>query len=796
MRLIRLLILFFLAIAIYGCGSSEQRAASYVESAQELFDEGDYINAKLDALNAAQIEPKNAQARYLLALIAEQDGRAREMLQHLLVAVDEAPDRVDVRVKLGTLYALGQVYDKAAEQAAVATELAPDDPNVLVLNARLLLQREDFEAGVAALDEALAADPGHVEAIGMKVLALQAKEPDRALTVLDEAVSRLARDLSEPLRRLKLDILEHHGRTEELEQSLLGMIEEAPDDGSIYQVRLAQIYANQGRMDEAEDMLRDLAAAASEDVGARLDVVQFLAKVRAPETAADALQAFIDEDPENQKLKLALGDLYLRMDRSDEALTIYREVEAIDSRSESGILARVKLAAERVRNGDTEGAIEEVSRILADDPSNSRALLLRAGLRFAEQRYDAAIVDLRILLRKDGDNQRALLLMARSHVAAGDMILGKDAYSRLLALNPENTVATRELIALMMQENDVDEVETVLAQLAQDASGNVAAGVLRVDFLVQQEDWPAAETEARRLAADVDVNGIGQFKLGQVLERQGRYVEATAAFMQALEKRPDNIPFIQGLVRSLNAQGKNDDALAYLQRRTAENPDHTGIRLMLGGALIERHQTAAALELFESVIVDRPGVSAAYVAIAALYPDNATKRIAAYRRGLDALPENLPLAGLLTNEYQLLGRFDEVIDLTETLYAAYPDDQTIANNLAAVLADHQYQDSRSLERAVQLADGLASTDDPLIMDTVGWVYYRNGDSDRAVRYLERSAAEAGEIPVIRYHLGMAYLAAGDRVGARQELKTAIQSAKSDFDGINEAREALATLEGG
>jgi hypothetical protein len=42
---------------------------------------------------------------------------------------------------------------------------------------------------------------------------------------------------------------------------------------------------------------------------------------------------------------------------------------------------------------------------------------------------------------------------------------------------------------------------------------------------------------------------------------------------------------------------------------------------------------------------------------------------------------------------------------------------------------------------------------------------------------------------------MAYLAAGDRVGAKQELEKATSSVDANFYGIKEARETLAMLEG-
>jgi hypothetical protein len=53
---------------------------------------------------------------------------------------------------------------------------------------------------------------------------------------------------------------------------------------------------------------------------------------------------------------------------------------------------------------------------------------------------------------------------------------------------------------------------------------------------------------------------------------------------------------------------------------------------------------------------------------------------------------------------------------------------------------------------------------------------------------------AGQIPVLRYHLGMAYLASGDSVNGRQELERAVSMAKTEFPGIDEAKATLAELQ--
>lgn len=797
MRLISLLTLGCIAVFLSGCGTPEERAAEHLDAAQEFFDQKEDVSAKLEAANAIQIEPKNVGARYLLALIAERDGNFNEMFQHLLVVIEEEPDMVEARVRLGKLYFGSQAYELATEQLDAAIALAEDDPDVQVLKARILLWQGEKEQSLAALDKAIAADPDHLEAIGNKAVAIHEDQTDEALKLLDDAIGRMpADDEIERLGQLKLDILSRHERTEDLESALLAMIEMGPDDDSKYQGRLIRVYKEQGRMDDAEEMLRDLAASASGDIEAQLNVVQFLAEVRTPEAVAEALQVFIAEDPENQQLKLALGDHYLRNNQADEATVVYEEAAALDPRSENGLLARVKVVAARMRGGETDSATELLASLLADDPAYPRGLLIRAGLRYSEQRFDDTIADLRVLLRKEPSNQEALALMARTYVASGDVVLAKDAYRRLMALNPTLTAPTREFIGLLLQEGDADQAQPIIERILQNDPGNTAAGVLKAELLVLQNDLDGAEAIARGIATGgSDRRGIGSFQLGQVLEQQKRYPEAAEAYSQALEANPDALPILQGLARSMNAQGKQDETIDFLRQRAAGD-DNPAIRLMLGGALTDSGKNAEALQVLQSVVDDHPQLSPGYVAVAALYPEDEAKRIEVYRRGLAAIPANLQLSNFLDAEYFRLGQTDARIDLYEDLYAANPGNESIANNLAGLLADYRYEDSASLARAVQMVDALSDTNDPLLMDTVGWVYYRDRNYDQAVQYLERAVAAVSGIPVLHYHLGMAYLGAGDKVGAKQELQKATGSANQDYPGIDEAREALATLSDG
>jgi Flp pilus assembly protein TadD len=170
----------------------------------------------------------------------------------------------------------------------------------------------------------------------------------------------------------------------------------------------------------------------------------------------------------------------------------------------------------------------------------------------------------------------------------------------------------------------------------------------------------------------------------------------------------------------------------------------------------------------------------------------AEARIVIYQRGLKAVPADPELSRLLAEDFQRAKRHEEAIRLYERLVTANPKLQAETNDLAALLLDHR-TDKASFERALELARSFAGSQNPLALDTLGWAYYRTGDFAQATRTLEQAVAGNGELPVLRYHLGMAYLAMGNKAGARAELAKAVAAPKADFTGLDNARNALANI---
>jgi tetratricopeptide (TPR) repeat protein len=78
---------------------------------------------------------------------------------------------------------------------------------------------------------------------------------------------------------------------------------------------------------------------------------------------------------------------------------------------------------------------------------------------------------------------------------------------------------------------------------------------------------------------------------------------------------------------------------------------------------------------------------------------------------------------------------------------------------------------------------------PVFRDTLGWIYYKTGEIDKAIAVLEAVVKDAPKIPIFNYHLGMAYYKKGDLASAKSYLTKAVTNTR-DYPGLEEARDTL------
>ena len=113
--------------------------------------------------------------------------------------------------------------------------------------------------------------------------------------------------------------------------------------------------------------------------------------------------------------------------------------------------------------------------------------------------------------------------------------------------------------------------------------------------------------------------------------------------------------------------------------------------------------------------------------------------------------------------------FEGVANTYRTILKLHPNDIQAANNLAYVLAENLHRPQDALVLAERVAKEMP--DVPTVLDTLGWVQFRNGNVDAAYDTLRRST-EKGTNPTNSYHMAEVLLAKGRKSDAREMFETA------------------------
>lgn len=129
-------------------------------------------------------------------------------------------------------------------------------------------------------------------------------------------------------------------------------------------------------------------------------------------------------------------------------------------------------ADERIRQGDTEGALKLIEEAYRSDPGNSRVILARAHLQATLGQIDAAEQTLSELPMDQQDSPEVKALRARflfDHVA--DRAPAVEHLESRLAAQPDDAEALYQLAAHKVMANDFEQALELLLQLLQKHRG-------------------------------------------------------------------------------------------------------------------------------------------------------------------------------------------------------------------------------------------------------------------------------------------------------------------------------------
>jgi predicted Zn-dependent protease len=616
------------------------------------------------------------------------------------------------------------------------------------------------------------------------------KQGDKARELVEGAIKRMPDNVD--LRLMLVQIYESLGLEPQVEALLIELIRLQPSDKA-HRIRLAQFYSRANHPDEAERVLRDAIKAMPEERDLKVALIDFLATQRSREAAARELAAMIAANPQDYDLQFEQAKFDEQSGESAQAEAVYRKIIAAAQLDAAGITARNRLAALKAQQNDLAGAQALVAEVLASNPRNDDALILRGNLALAQKDPKTAIADLRAVLRDQPNTVGVMRSLARAHIANGEPVLAEEILRRALEANPKDSTLQLDLAQLVFDLGRPGQAKPIIDALATQQPNNTQILETQYKVAVATNDLVTARAAADAFVATQPQWSVGYFFQGAVAEATQRPEDAVRLYSKSLELQPDAAEPLQGLVRVLATLKRTPEALKRLDGIIDRYPKEPLALAIKGDLLLSMEQPTEAAAAFKTAIERDPKLSVAYrnLAIAEHMNHDDDGAIATLRAGIDKVSHPEVLETALAGLYDSLGRPDDAAEVYEAALRRDPQADVAANNLAMFLVTHK-KDQASLDRAVKLSARFAESSNPDFLDTYGWVLYKHGDAMAAVVALRDVLAKAPQSPVVLYHLGMAQFLAGQSDAARDSLTRAVKSGKN-FPGMDEAKATLDRL---
>jgi len=275
---------------------------------------------------------------------------------------------------------------------------------------------------------------------------------------------------------------------------------------------------------------------------------------------------------------------------------------------------------------------------------------------------------------------------------------------------------------------------------------------------------------------------------------------------EALRTRMDQVPAAihAAMIRVYETAGRRSDATTALQRALMTAMREGGNTVLGVMAFASDHlPTQPKLDTLAELIAATEERSQgmfflrtvyAMQLVAAGQPDAALAALAPALAATE--PKSSERLQALLVQHQALfdtGDVEGTLALLEQLLEDYPDNRVALNSLAYILAARVGRPEEAVPYAERARD--IGPPDAAVLDTVGWVYFKNGRYDEAEAALKEAISVDPDSPAALYHLGMVHAERGRLADARQSLQAALLAAektgKHNYD--EDIRSALSDL---
>ncbi len=783
-------ILFLVLISffsVYGCSSSEDKAAEYYQKAITYFDQGEYAKASVELKNALKINPNYADAYYSLGLIQEKNKNWKGMHNNMLNAVKFNPQHTEAILALAKLFLLSGEVEKSKEKLNEALSIEADNVNAQILQAAIAYKEQDKSKALDLITKVLKNNPNNIDALQLYVsMAL----PEKQFKQIQQAIELVQRNEKNEkvLDLLTIQLNAVQGKQAEVVKSFYSLIYKEPENLS-YRQALALYFLRMNEQNKAAQVLRESVQDNPDNTTAKLMLVNFLSQ-QDVKTAITELEKQIEtSSDEDNKLKLALAELYQQQGKKEDALVLYNTILQSSEQEGEKILVKNSMTRLALSSQNVDEARTLINEVLAEEPNNSDALLYRALIKLSDKEYESAITDLRVVLRNKPTDEKTLELLAAAYALNKSEDLATETIVKILEINPLNIRAANQYAMLNLKEKKYSKVIEIMQPLEKNQKLDDMGYAILMNAFLANKNWDEAKNLLKQNTNE-DSSAYKTYINALILQGEGKYDESIQSLSAMLVTDPQAALPLTALVNNYIQNNDQNGAINYLNDFIAKNPSSNDqAYTFLTKLYLANKQPEKAIETYRKLITLKPDVIANYRTLADIYNSQGQTEnaISISQQALTQKPDAVVFRYYLAKAYEQLKQNEKAIEQYEIILKQDPTAEMAANNQASLLS--YSGNPEDLEKAYQLAKQFENTSVPYYADTLGWIYYLNGNMEKAYALLQVAVKNKDDMAIYHYHLGKVYVELNEPDKAKEQFNTAIKLAdeKGKFDGYEDAQ---------
>lgn len=465
------------------------------------------------------------------------------------------------------------------------------------------------------------------------------------------------------------------------------------------------------------------------------------------DSSAAVLEKLIKIDSTDINAYYKLARLY-ENDKPLEAIRIYNKLTSIIG-PDWNVLLRVADLQEKL--GRLDKASEALNELLKLDPTNTSLQKLIIDFYQRNKMYDKALTFINDMLELTPDD-----LGLRERKA--QIFIGQDKWQE----------ASKEYAYILEQQNVPLDIKIKVA-------GSYFTQSLKDSTLL-----PVSKKLFEKIDKDTTDWQVKMY-LGAIAISENNDSLAISYFKKVTELARWNV---EGWIRLGGLYFDNrkyDESAKIMKEAVSFFPEDFTVNLILGLALSQDSKYTEAEPYLKKAIElnssDINALSAYAFTLNQLKEED--KAIVYLNKALKIKPDDVNLLGTLGLIYNTQKKYALSDSVYESALRIDSMNALINNNYAYSLSERNLQ----LERALKMVQISLKADpeNSSYLDTIGWIYFKMGDYQKAKKYVEEAIEKGGESAVVLEHLGDIVYKIGQQDYAKQLWEKALQMDVSNVE---------------